>query len=78
MKSIIITPPIFLNFNCLAISTAASQLVHRTVSRELAERVKEPELTSITVKASVGSIIMFEVLAYRQFQRAFFFLGYFF
>jgi len=58
MKSMIITPPIFLSFNCLAISIAASQFVHKTVSLEFAERVNEPELTSITVKASVGSIMI--------------------
>ena len=45
------------SFSWRPISTAASQLVQSTVSRELAERVKEPELTSMTVRASVGSII---------------------
>ena len=45
------------SFSWRAISIAASQLVHNTVSRAFAERVKEPELTSITVRASVGSMI---------------------
>ena len=54
----IITPPIFLSFSCLAISIPASQFVQSTVSRALAERVKEPEFTSITVSASVGSIMI--------------------
>ena len=58
IKSTTITPPIFLNFICLEISTAASQLVHKTVCRELADLVNDPEFTSITVRASVGSIII--------------------
>ena len=58
IKSTTITPPIFLNFICLEISRAASQFVHKTVCLEFADLVKDPELTSITVKASVGSIIM--------------------
>ena len=57
MKSMITTPPMLRSFSWRPISTAASQLVQSTVSRELAERVKEPELTSMTVSASVGSII---------------------
>ena len=58
MKSTITTPPMLRSFSWRAISTAASQLVHSTVSRALAERVNEPELTSITVSASVGSMMM--------------------
>ena len=57
MKSTITTPPILRSRSWRAISTAASQLVQSTVSRALAERVKEPEFTSITVRASVGSMI---------------------
>ena len=57
IKSTIITPAIFRIRSCLAISVAASQFVHNTVSLAVAERVNEPELTSTTVKASVGSII---------------------
>ena len=57
MKSMMITPPMLRSLSCRAISIAASQLVYRTVSRALADRVKEPEFTSITVSASVGSMI---------------------
>ena len=59
MKSITTTPPMLRSLSWRAISTAASQLVHNTVSRALADRVNEPELTSMTVSASVGSMITY-------------------
>ncbi len=54
-----ITPAILRRRNCRAISVAASQLVQRTVSRAVADRVNDPELTSITVRASVRSMMIY-------------------
>jgi len=34
-------------------------LVHKTVCLELADLVNDPEFTSITVRASVGSIMIY-------------------
>ena len=57
MKSITTIPPISLKRNCLAISSAASRLFSNTVCSRLSLPTNFPVFTSITVKASVLSII---------------------
>ena len=56
IKSITTSPPTSLNFNCLAISTAASKFVLKAVSSISFPFVDLAELTSMAVIASVGSI----------------------
>ena len=62
MKSTTIIPPIFLNLNCLAISFAAIIFVSNNVSLSCFWPMYFPVLTSITVKASVLSMIRFAPL----------------
>ena len=57
IKSITIMPPISLNLNCRAISSAASILVCKAFSSWLLETLLKPLFTSITCNASVCSII---------------------
>ena len=57
MKSMTMIPPMSRNRSCLAISSADSMLLWKTVSSRLDEPTFLPVLTSMTVSASVCSMI---------------------
>ena len=57
MKSMTMMPPMSRSRSCLAISSAASMLLWKTVSSRFDVPTFLPVLTSITVSASVCSMI---------------------
>ena len=59
MKLITIIPLIFLSFNWLIISFVAAKFTHNIVSLDDLSLLNPPEFTSIEVKASVFSIIIY-------------------